>query len=93
MEDLEDLSEDEKDLGEEQLNTTKEEECWTYRKYRHMSWDYSQLICYLCHKTGHAAINCPSRSINIVTLKDHWEQEKPNILWVNNPFKQKPEFL
>ncbi len=25
----------------------------------------------------------------MATLKDHWKQEKPNVLWVNNPSKQK----
>src|SRR6266498_6050015 len=60
-------------------------ECWTCEKHGHMSRDCPQSICYLCHKTGHAAVNCLSRSINMANLEDSWEQEEPNVLWVNTP--------
>src|SRR6266542_7156644 len=29
----------------------------------------------------------------MTTLEDHWEQEEPNVLWVNNPLKRKLESL
>src|SRR6266508_6531444 len=29
----------------------------------------------------------------MATLENHWEQEEPNVFWVNNPPKRKPESL